>query len=118
LLSVPGRKLVIVEPIPIATKEGDPLNCLSSASGVDDCIYQANAQPTPLEQFYRQAAVPNQVWSLDFDRFVCPRLPTCDPVVDGLIVKRDSDHITGTFATHIADEVDALLHQEGILNPA
>jgi peptidoglycan/LPS O-acetylase OafA/YrhL len=118
LLATPGRKLVIVEPIPIATKDADPLNCLSSASAVDDCIYQANGQPTALEQFYRQAVVPNQLWSLDFDQFVCPRLPTCDPVVDGLIVKRDSDHITGTFAAHIADEVDALLHEDGVLNRA
>jgi peptidoglycan/LPS O-acetylase OafA/YrhL len=117
LLAKPGRKLVIVEPIPIATKEGDPLNCLSSATAVGDCVYQANGQPTPLEQFYRQTAVPTQVWSVDFDRFVCPRLPTCDPVVDGLIVKRDSDHITGKFAAQIAAEVDALLHQDGILNP-
>ncbi len=116
LLSSGGRKIVIVEPIPIATTQDDPLNCLSSASSVDNCIYQANAQPTPLEQFYRQAVVPNQVWSLDFDRFVCPRLPTCDPVVDGLIVKRDSDHITGTYAADIADKVDTLLRQDGIIH--
>jgi peptidoglycan/LPS O-acetylase OafA/YrhL len=111
-----GRKLVIIEPIPIATKDGDPINCLSSASRVDDCIYQANSQPTTLENFYRGEVAQRSVWSsVDLDRLVCPRLPACDPVVDGIIVKRDSNHITGTFAAHIADHVEAILRQDGVL---
>ena len=55
-----GRKVVIVEPIPIAQKGDDPINCLSSASNVDDCIYQANAAPTPLESFYGTLRSPEQ----------------------------------------------------------
>ena len=62
-LRAAGRKLVIIEPIPIATKDDDPINCLSSASSVDDCIYQANPQPTPLEDFYRIEAAQRSVWS-------------------------------------------------------
>jgi hypothetical protein len=114
-LRAAGRRLVIVEPIPIATKDDDPINCLSSATKVDDCIYQANTHSTPLEDFYRRAQVPGSVWSVDLDRLVCPRLPTCDPVVDGLIVKRDSNHITGAFAAHIADGVGQLLRRDGVL---
>jgi SGNH domain (fused to AT3 domains) len=115
-LQADGRKLVIIEAIPIAPKDGDPINCLSSASRVDDCIYQANPQPTPLENFYRDEAAQRSVWSsVDLDRLVCPRLPTCDPVVDGTIVKRDSNHITGTFAANIADRVDAILRDDGVL---
>jgi hypothetical protein len=30
-------------------------------------------------------------------------------------VKRDTDHLTGTFADHIAPQVAAILHQDGIL---
>ena len=114
-LRASGRKLVIVEPIPIATKQDDPLDCLSSASRAEDCSYQANAESTPLEDFYRSAVVPGAVWSLDLDHLVCPRLPTCDPVVDDTIVKRDSDHITGTYAAHIADRVGAMLRNEHVL---
>ena len=111
-----GRKLVIIEPIPIAAKDADPINCLSSTSNADNCIYQATPQSTPLENFYRAEAAQGSVWSsVDLDELICPRLPTCDPVVDGLIVKRDSNHITGTYAAHIAPRVDEVLRQDGVL---
>jgi hypothetical protein len=59
--------------------------------------------------------VAGSIWSVDLDHVVCPRLPTCDPVADGIIAKRYSDHITGTFAAHIADPVEAILRQDGVL---
>ena len=110
-----GRQIVVLEPIPIATKADDPLSCLSSAQDEKACEYRANGVPTAIEGFYRSAAKDPDVWSLDLDELVCPRLPACDPVVDDLIVKRDSDHITGTYARHLADAVAALLRAEGIL---
>ena len=36
--------------------------------------------------------------SIDFDRQVCPYLPICDPVVDGMVVHHDDNHLTVTFA--------------------
>lgn len=110
-----GRRLVIIEPIPIATEAADPLICLSSAPNLDDCIYQANSARTPLEDVYQGATRPGMVWSLDFDRLVCPRLPTCDPVVNGIIVKRDSSHITAMYASSLADGVQELLRDAGVL---
>jgi peptidoglycan/LPS O-acetylase OafA/YrhL len=115
-LEAPGRQLVVVEPIPIAAKDADPINCLSSTTDVSSCIYQANAQPTPLEDFYRAEAKQGAITaSLDLDKLICPRLPACDPVVDGMIVKRDSNHITGAFAAHIADRVDQIMRRDGVL---
>ena len=110
-----GRTIVIIEPIPIPAAADDPLECLSSATSLDQCAYQATPGPTPLEAFYRRAAQATDVRSIDFDRLVCPRLPTCDPVVDGLIVKANSSHLTGTFAAHLATQVDTLLRGAGVL---
>ena len=110
-----GRKVVIIEPIPIAPARHDPLNCLSSATKVEQCIYQANTKPTPLENMYASQVKPGAVWTLDLDRVVCPRFPTCDPVVRGLIVKRDTDHITGKYADDIGESVDAILRAAGVL---
>jgi hypothetical protein len=109
------RKVVIVDPIPVATGAENPLNCLSSATEADQCIYQANAKPTPIEMIYQASVQPGAVWAMDFDRLVCPRLPTCDPIVNNVIVKRDSDHITATFAATLADPISALLHGAGVL---
>ncbi len=113
-----GRQVVIIEPIPIASKDNDPLLCLSSARNNAACRYQANATPTPIETFYRARANGVDVFSLDFDQLVCPQLPTCEPVIDGLIVKRDSNHITGTFSAHLAEAITARLIQDGIIPSA
>ncbi len=113
-----GRQVVIIEPIPIARKDNDPLLCLSSAANNAACEYQANAAPTPIETFFRRRANGRDVFSLDVDRLVCPQLPTCPPVVDGLIVKRDSNHITGTFSAHLAEAIMARLIHDGVLPAA
>ena len=45
----------------------------------------------------------------------CPRFPTCDPVVNDIIVRRDHTHLTGTYAGALADDLDRILHARGIL---
>jgi hypothetical protein len=110
-----GRRVVIIEPIPIAAIDSNPLNCLSSATEADQCIFQANAKRTTIEHIYEKSVSRGSVWTFDVDAIVCPRLPTCDPVVNNMIVKRDSDHLTGTFAAAIGDEVGAWLHENGVL---
>jgi hypothetical protein len=115
-LRADGRAVVMIEPIPIASRDGDPLSCLSSAPNLDACTYEANDAPTPIELVYRSEADEVDTWSLDIDDLVCPRLPTCDPVVDGIIVKRDSNHITGTYSAHLAAALATRLRAEGILD--
>ncbi|MEQ1787071.1 MAG: acyltransferase family protein [Acidimicrobiales bacterium] len=113
-LRADGRRVVILEPIPIAEVDDDPLGCLSSATDVADCTYAATPSPMPLEAVFRSLADDDGTWSLDLDALVCPRLPTCDPVVDDLIVKRDTNHITGTYAAHLSAAVEARFEAEGI----
>jgi peptidoglycan/LPS O-acetylase OafA/YrhL len=113
-LRADGRKVLIIEPIPIASI--NPLDCLSQAKVLEDCRYVANTAPDPIENFFRQAAKRNDdVVSADFDRLVCPFLPICDPLVNGKIVKRDGTHLTEAFAISIAPQIDAYLKQTGLL---
>jgi hypothetical protein len=109
-----GRKIVIIEPTPRPSGNFDPLVCLSEGKPAEQCRYTANRVATPLEVFYRSLESPNLV-TLDLDRVVCPRLPTCDPIIDNIIVKRDDTHITATFARSRSVQVDQLLHSRGIL---
>jgi hypothetical protein len=109
-----GRKILIIEPIPVAPF--DPLDCLSKAKVIEECRYLVNAAPDPIEQFFRQLARRDaNVWSADFDRLVCPFLPICDPVVNGQIVKWDATHLTSRFAKSIAPRVDAYLKAAGLI---
>jgi hypothetical protein len=58
------------------------------------------------------------VWSLNADRLVCPALPTCAPVIDNVIVKRDPSHLTGTFALLVAPKLRALWDSGHVLTRA
>jgi len=106
-LERPGREILILEPIPDPPPELDPLSCLSTGAPAEACSYRAADEPTPLERFYRARAERPGVSTLDLESVVCPRRPTCDAIVDDIIVKRDRNHLTATFARAVADEVGA-----------
>jgi hypothetical protein len=117
-----GRDVVIIEPIPLPippNQDFQPLTCLASASVLEQCRYQARPTPTRLELLYRRIAKedPN-VRSLDLDKAVCPLFPTCDPIVNGQIVKWDPSHLTIPFAQSLAPQVDTYLKSVGILAPS
>jgi peptidoglycan/LPS O-acetylase OafA/YrhL len=109
-----GRKLVLLEPIPIPPGDFDPLSCLSDSGSLSKCAYQATKKPTMLEKFFRSEARRDDIVAIDLDKVVCPRLPTCDPVVDGKIVRRDQVHLTATFARLLAPQVASQLTAHGI----
>ena len=99
-----GRKVVMIEPIPVSSNSDDPLKCLSNATYFEECRFVANTEPTAVERIYRDLANahPDNVFSVDIDHDICPYLPICDPVVNGLIVRWDPGHLTTRFATTLA----------------
>jgi hypothetical protein len=53
---------------------------------------------------------------LDLDATVCPFQPICDPVVDGLVVRWDNNHVTLTYLREVvAGPFEAFLEEEGLL---
>jgi peptidoglycan/LPS O-acetylase OafA/YrhL len=111
------RRVVIIEPIPVAPHSFDPISCLSAGGPTSKCEYRAGTAATPLERFYRSLEVPGRVVSLDLDRLVCPRLPICDAVLHERIVKRDGSHLTGSYAAYLSTAIDADLRRRGVLVP-
>jgi peptidoglycan/LPS O-acetylase OafA/YrhL len=113
-LRADGRRVLIIEPGPIAPF--DPVACLSDATFLDECRYVATLEPSPVDRAYRDLDERDDgVWSMDIDRLVCPYLPICDPVVDGLIVKRDVGHLTGRYAATLAEPFERYLAAGGLL---
>jgi hypothetical protein len=112
-LAAPGRKVVVLEPIPLAPS--DPISCISAGGPLSECAYRAAPSPTALERFYRLSANGKSLFSVDADQLVCPRLPTCDAVVGGMIVKRDVSHLTATYAASLAPGLTALLARDHVL---
>jgi hypothetical protein len=114
-LRAPNRKIVILEPPPITPPAFNPLTCLSQATYLEECRYVANAEPTPLENFYRSFADGRAVYAVDLDRVVCPYLPICDPIVRGTVVKRDSLHITAAYSRTLTAPIASIFEADGII---
>jgi hypothetical protein len=94
----------------------NPLQCLAKARVLEQCRYIASAPPTWLELLERKLAKQsNQVTSADFDRLVCPYLPICDPVINGIIVKWNGQHLSARYAASLAKPVAAYLHSNGLI---
>jgi hypothetical protein len=112
-----GRKVVMIEPIPVSANSDDPLKCLSNATYFEECRFVANTQPTGVEGIYRDLAKahPDNVFSVDVDHQICPYLPICDPVVNGLIVRWDPGHLTTSFSTTLAPAFEKALDDNGLL---
>src|SRR5262249_9161475 len=114
-LARPGRTIVVIEPVPIAPARANPRFCLPDAHRPSDCEYDANAHPTPIERTYRSLARNDRgLVSLDIDRLVCPRLPVCDPIVRGVIVKLDFDHLSEEYSASLAGPLRAALARAGV----
>ena len=114
-LRKPGRRIVMFEPTPLSNPT-DPLKCLSKGTTPSKCTYRALPGPSPLERYFREESrkFPD-VYSLDLDRVLCPRLPICDPIVDNVIVLHDGQgHITDTFARSQSATIQAKLQHLGI----
>jgi hypothetical protein len=69
----------------------------------------------PVEAIYGEFAQDDDIYTLNLDNVVCPYFPICDPVVDGLIVKRDVGHLTGAFSESLTDDLQAFLRYTGLL---
>jgi hypothetical protein len=114
-----GRNVLIVEPIPLPVQPNpdfDPARCLSKAKVVEECRYRTTTAPSPLEDLYRDIAKEDpKVRSLDLDQAVCPLLPVCDPVIDGMLVKGNSSYLTIPFSESLAPEVDTYLKSVGFI---
>jgi peptidoglycan/LPS O-acetylase OafA/YrhL len=109
-----GRQFVLVEPLPVS-----PVNsagCLSGAEFADECSFMAYTEPSPAETAYRgfEQSVPGTL-ALDMDPWACPRLPACDSVVDGTVVRKDHDHLTPRMAASLAGQLDLALHDAGVI---
>lgn len=122
-LQRPGREIVLLEPTPLpADPNNDPMSCVSSGS--THCSFTVSPATTPLTQLDRDlAAAPNprttrgtaKVLSVNLNRLACPRYPVCDPVVNGIIVRRDHTHLTGTYARALTTSLETILRERNIL---
>jgi peptidoglycan/LPS O-acetylase OafA/YrhL len=113
-----GREVVVIEPLPIAAPEANPMTCLSEAAFLEECRFVASPGPLDEEVALREVAAGDEgVHLIDLDATVCPFQPICDPVVNGLVVRWDSNHLTLTYIREVvAEPFEAFLVDGGVLS--
>jgi hypothetical protein len=95
----------------------DPLDCLARASRLGECAVIA-----PLEKPFTDgildalaAADPDRAAAVDLNPVLCPDSPICRPVIDGTVVWKDPDHVTGTFLDEQREAIWDRLMATGML---
>jgi hypothetical protein len=97
-------RVVIVEPLPNAPF--DVRYCLDAAEFVEECAFEVGKWPAAETPFYRATASADPaVTTVDVSDLVCPAFPRCDPVIDGILVRTDLDHLSLDFTRRIGPVV-------------
>lgn len=91
-----GAAVVLIDPLSVSTN-GNPMTCLSKGRAIADCAFTVTGEQIPAERLYAKLAEPPSVVQVDLDGLACPRLPRCDSVIDGQVVRRDHNHVSASF---------------------
>jgi len=107
-----AKRVTILEPLPFASF--DPTQCLSGASTIASCAYEANSTPFPTELIYRAAAATRQnVFSVNYDTFACPYLPICVPFLEHQLVFRNQFHLSDQWISSHSEQLWNLISGSG-----
>lgn len=115
-LTASAGKVLIVEPVPTTIPKDDPFVCLTKGKFVEDCRFVSASEPTELQLMYRSQADNKRIFTADFSKLLCPYDPICDPIVDGIVVRFDNQHMTPLFAESLAPEVMAFMRGAGLIS--
>jgi hypothetical protein len=90
---------------------------MTQSDFLEECRYVATAEPgAEAEAMRALSEADEEVVNVPMDKLVCAYHPICDPVEDGMVVWRDDNHLTITYATSLADEIDAYLVEQGVFD--
>jgi hypothetical protein len=104
-----GRAILAIEPVPILT--ANQLSCLSASATTTSCVMSPHPEGVE-EAVLRQLDESSvDIVSLDLDGRICPSLPLCEPIVDGMVTRRDSHHLTPAFAATFANDIGAAIDE-------
>ncbi len=110
-----GARLIVIEPVPALSFH--QRECLARAEYVEQCAGKAAGKLPSERALERRAKTRRDVAVVDLDRVACPRLPVCDAVVGGVVVRNDFDHLSVPFTATLTDALDRHLAAAGAYAP-
>ncbi len=112
---VGARSLIVLNTL--ETQGLDPLDCLARAQRVSECDIHPRLDESRSNAYYKVADVTSDdIWSVDINPVLCPGAPSCRPILDGIVVWRDGDHITASIGIALRDKVWKVIEETGVLD--
>lgn len=108
------KQVAVVQPWPSAAFV--QAVCLSTATFVDQCASQASPLPSDPALAEVDAAT-DAMQVIDLNPGICPRMPICDAMVDGAVVRQDNNHLTYGMTRVLESMLEAQLKAAGALGP-
>jgi peptidoglycan/LPS O-acetylase OafA/YrhL len=106
-----ARRLIILEPWPAITFI--QRDCLATAGNIADCAGAVD-WPLPSTAVVEAIAARNsRVRTITLNDLICPRLPLCDAVVGGFIVRVDHNHLNYQFGLSLTHALETRLAAAG-----
>ncbi len=94
----------------------DPLDCLARATYLSQCTIPARMGSRPSDAYYTIAALDSdEVYTVDVNPVVCPDAPLCLPILNGVVVWRDPDHLTGSIGIELREKIWKTIKKTGAL---
>lgn len=107
-------RLLLVTTI-VTPNSFDPNECMTTTDDIRECAVEVPVENSAADAFYLTEATENDGFhEVNLNRAFCPDAPLCQPVVDGEVVWRDSEHLTAEYAKSRADEVWRLVRRSGV----
>jgi peptidoglycan/LPS O-acetylase OafA/YrhL len=107
------RAIVVLDPIPRTDK--DMLQCVVRGGDAQSCAAPGVPRPgePELTGMWKRITDRPGLTPLDLDEFFCPG-GTCPAIVNGIVTRRDLQHLTVDYVSAIVDDLDAELRRQGV----
>ncbi len=111
-----GSRALIIKHI-VGTEGFDPLDCLARSSRIERCQVPMPAERPISDAYYRIAAdSSDDVFTIDLNPIICVGAPLCLPVVDGVVVWRNDNHLTSKITEHFRRKIWRTIKESGALD--
>jgi hypothetical protein len=92
----------------------DPLDCLARAERLRDCTVTPPLDRPVADGIYDTTAIGNdEAAVVDINPVFCPDAPACRPILDGEVVWRDENHLTGSITRARREGIWEVLQETG-----
>lgn len=117
LLQRDGAEVILIEPRPSASFHVQ--TCLEASQFIEQCAFEATDEALTESRWFRDlAAELTGVRAVEMIDLVCPRYPTCDAIINGTLVRYDSNHLYAGFSQGLQPQLVQRLNEGDVSDPA